>query len=690
MNAYLKDNYLKIFSFFFLFALIYFFRPTLSSYGIVINSLIGENPGLYFFKPNLFRSDEYSVLTPLIQLSVLSNYNLISPSIFHESLKTVFAVPIFDWGLIFKPQYFFFFIFNESIGYSFYWVFFITIFIYGWHLFFRNIFNLPLRYSLIFSLILYLNPFIQYWFTTHGQSLAFAPFVFVLLFNFKANFLKYLFLSYVTACLFISDFYPPYFLTYVFIGLMIILIKYKVVIKNLFPFLLNCFFILLGSVISIIYLWDIILLLNSKSYVNKHYVGGNELLIRYLSQLFLNLNYYKNFTLHPVNPNEFGSIGGVIPLYVFLKLINLNFLKKYWYLFVFFICISIWQIGPFSDLFNFLFYKLSPSRSFLLSGFILLILAALLISNDRDNFKKFTNYFNFRELLFFFLMVLFISLKFYLYDFKSIHNDLKYFSFFLFLYTALFFLRKRIKFLDKFDNLVLLLIFYLPFISINPIQKSDNLFNLKDHHLVKKFNLLNSKNDIVYDSLMPGGVLSGLGLNSITHVIPVPENNLKIFDILFPYSHLPDLKKYELIDKWLHIRLDHNSTGARTSYGDAITISSKDFKYTPIYFKTKDFESLNLDNMFKVSNSFELHGNCISGWYNFDFKNIYPNDIFYSYSPKSSNLISMKYTQRWDVNRHFNNFSGAFNGFDFCFDVLPNKLFFFHQRQFTSVELTDE
>ena len=61
--------------FFIIFILIaiFTFQPTLSSCSLVIESITGKHTGLLFISTPI-RSDEYSVLTPLIQMVVNSNF----------------------------------------------------------------------------------------------------------------------------------------------------------------------------------------------------------------------------------------------------------------------------------------------------------------------------------------------------------------------------------------------------------------------------------------------------------------------------------------------------------------------------------------------------------------------------------------------------------------------------------------
>src|ERR1035437_2953901 len=67
------------------------------------------------------RSDEWIVMTPLFQTAVrggFSTTNMISP--YHETPKGFFALPIWDWSLLFKPQLWGFWLLPPAYAYSLY------------------------------------------------------------------------------------------------------------------------------------------------------------------------------------------------------------------------------------------------------------------------------------------------------------------------------------------------------------------------------------------------------------------------------------------------------------------------------------------------------------------------------------------------------------------------------------------
>src|SRR5689334_19073968 len=74
-----------------------------SSYAIVLRSLEARDTGPAFGTPRGVRSDEWSIATPLVQATVNNGFHRYNETSFYrEDLRTVAALPLFDWGLVFK------------------------------------------------------------------------------------------------------------------------------------------------------------------------------------------------------------------------------------------------------------------------------------------------------------------------------------------------------------------------------------------------------------------------------------------------------------------------------------------------------------------------------------------------------------------------------------------------------------
>src|ERR1700693_1236818 len=77
-----------------------------SSYAIVLRTVAADDDGLVAGQPRPIRSDEWAVLTPFTQVAVLNGFQRFHASaIGTEDLRMVYSLPIFDWGIIFKPAF---------------------------------------------------------------------------------------------------------------------------------------------------------------------------------------------------------------------------------------------------------------------------------------------------------------------------------------------------------------------------------------------------------------------------------------------------------------------------------------------------------------------------------------------------------------------------------------------------------
>ena len=81
-----------------------------SSYGIVLRELGAPDLGLVAGVPRTERGDEFAWQTPLLQMTVRSGfgrYDLTPP--YFEDLRGLYGMPILDWAIVFKPQFWAFF-----------------------------------------------------------------------------------------------------------------------------------------------------------------------------------------------------------------------------------------------------------------------------------------------------------------------------------------------------------------------------------------------------------------------------------------------------------------------------------------------------------------------------------------------------------------------------------------------------
>jgi hypothetical protein len=181
-----------------------------SSYAIVLRELGETDTGLIAGKPRVERGDEFAWQTPLLQMTLRSGFQRFdrTPPYF-EDLRTLYAMPILDWALIFKPQFWLFFVAPPAIAYSFYHFLLITMFIVGFTILFVHLGGRELD-SFLMALVLYFSAYTQYWW--NGASNFLFPFfpwiVLALLWSIRFS-VRLLLFFWLLVCGLLTYFYPP-------------------------------------------------------------------------------------------------------------------------------------------------------------------------------------------------------------------------------------------------------------------------------------------------------------------------------------------------------------------------------------------------------------------------------------------------------------------------------------------------
>ncbi len=161
-------------------------RLSPSSYALALAQL-GRHVSPWLGRPQPIRSDEWAILTPLVQSAMnngMAERN--ATSFYHESLMSIYCLPLLNWGFIFKPQFWAFLVLPPSFAYSLYWAAIAAMMVVGWSLLLRS-FGFTRNMAALLSMLLYFSPFVQTWWTTHGCQLAFFPWVALAVVNIKSN-----------------------------------------------------------------------------------------------------------------------------------------------------------------------------------------------------------------------------------------------------------------------------------------------------------------------------------------------------------------------------------------------------------------------------------------------------------------------------------------------------------------------
>jgi hypothetical protein len=145
-----------------------------SSYAIILQQLGVSDTGVIAGVPRGERGDEFAWQTPLLQMTLRSGFQRFdrTPPYF-EDLRTLYGMPIADWALIFKPQFWLFFVAPAATAYSFYHFLLIAMFVVGYTVLFVRLGGRRID-SLLMALVLFFSSYIQYWWD--GAANFFNPF----------------------------------------------------------------------------------------------------------------------------------------------------------------------------------------------------------------------------------------------------------------------------------------------------------------------------------------------------------------------------------------------------------------------------------------------------------------------------------------------------------------------------------
>ncbi len=188
-----------------------------SHYAIVLRAFGVSDPGLVLGQPRGVLSDEWGVITPLVQATVnngLARTNATSP--YAEDLRTVLSMPILDWGLAFKPDKWLYPLVNAAYAYSFQWLFYLVAFVGGYALLFRRLGSGPVESTLL-SLALFFTAFVQIWWTIFAPTVSLFPWLLLAL-DIDNPVARVAAIAWTGASWMLGFFYPPQFLPLALVG----------------------------------------------------------------------------------------------------------------------------------------------------------------------------------------------------------------------------------------------------------------------------------------------------------------------------------------------------------------------------------------------------------------------------------------------------------------------------------------
>ncbi|WP_206782033.1 DUF7657 domain-containing protein [Azospirillum argentinense] len=259
---------------------------TPSSYGVALSGIGAAGDGLVFGTPKPIRSDEWAVWTPFIQIAAGNGFdrlNALSP--YAEDLRNFNALPLLDWGLPFKPQFWPFLAVDPAWAFSFSHAVFIVLFLIGYHRLFLA-FGFARFWSAAAACLMFFTSYAQFWWTTTGPLLAIFPWLLLAVLARLPWYLHAALMAYVTAFWLLSHLYPPVIVPLAFAGGALLLAFRPEVLRprTLLPCLAG---VALGVGLAWLYLHEPIKVMAATVYPGSRSVGGGSVpLPLYLAQFF--------------------------------------------------------------------------------------------------------------------------------------------------------------------------------------------------------------------------------------------------------------------------------------------------------------------------------------------------------------------------------------------------------------------
>ncbi|HEL7613708.1 TPA: hypothetical protein UM344_002650 [Stenotrophomonas maltophilia] len=266
----------------------------------------------------MIRSDEWIVFTPYIQIAVNNDFGQINAySPYHESLRTFQALPLLDWGLLFKPYHWAFFVLPAANAYSFFFMFMAMAFLSGWVLFLRQL-RMPVLAAVLVSATLFFAPFVQVWWTSNAGAFALAPWAAAAWLRIGNRWLRIAASAYALAAWVIAVSYPPFIISSL-LAMAVLVLAFRRDALTL-PRLIDAGIAgAMALAVFVGYFHDIIPIVRNTVYPGQRQsAGGGVGLTSLFAHVFPNLMTYR-FAPLPIfkasNECEIAVLGSLLPLF---------------------------------------------------------------------------------------------------------------------------------------------------------------------------------------------------------------------------------------------------------------------------------------------------------------------------------------------------------------------------------------
>ncbi len=509
---------------------------TPSSYAIVLRGLGVSDTGLLFGQPSFLRSDEFAVWTPYTQAAVRNAFERINEtSPYREDLRNFNALPLWDWGLLFKPQFWGFFLLPPDRAFSLYHTLLIGSSLIGWSLVFR-LWGFPALWAAAASLLIFFSGHTQMAWTTWGPLMAIFPLLILAFCSHLRPLPKSLLLAWLMTIWLMSHFYPPVIISLGLAGVFLVAaltpraaFDWRNIAAAAVAFLVACLLVRL-------YFGGVFETMAATVYPGQRSLSGGGLpLAQGLAHYFPFLTTRMDQSIIGANAYEVTTGSSYLPLaaLAFLDWRNLarsvaESAELRWALCILLaglLLFGVWMFVPIpASVGAFLLLdKVSPQRMMGASGLLLLALSMLLLQRGGTRFSV---------LRFLLMTVLVVGMWLAWKGGPSLspqeafaNNGYWDLTILPALFLTVLLLWRHKDGLATAIILACVIVNVAGFGWINPLQSAKPIFAKVDSPMIQAYRHFQDRDPrhwtVVPD--VPGAVLNGIGLRSISHVLLAPQ-----------------------------------------------------------------------------------------------------------------------------------------------------------------------
>lgn len=525
--------------------------------------------------PRAIRSDEWSVMTPLFEAAANNDFREVNDtSFYHETLRSFIGLPLLNWGLVFKPLVWPFFVVPPALAYSFFWAANAALMLIGWSLLLRS-FGFSRTVAAFTSAILYFSPLVQAW-SGPGPQLALFPWILLALVRIRSPIRLAVALAALVPVWWMSMFYLPALPPLFFLALALCLAFRPDVFawRRLVGAVTG---VAAGAAITFAYFSPVFRAYADSVYPGRRWAGGGGLPEwQVLSQLLPGTTTEHYTNLIAANISEAATVASWLTALALCVIDYGQVRRRYSYdsdiqrdlrrlgvLIVMWALITLWQLVPLPPLSYLFGFGFSPeARTVFASGALLVIAAAYAVDRLPLRLTPLR--------LAAFSTVVVVAWVLASMDLQSTNELVMRDELLVLLFLACTpFVLVIGRFTANASRVAVLLVALLPMIQgwglFNPLQSTRVMFRKPDTEFTRELDALAATRPDgaiavlrVDDTVLKGAgyrfddaILNGAGYRSVTHVIATPSPQL--FRKYFP--RMSDRRFNEIFNRYAHVSL---------------------------------------------------------------------------------------------------------------------------------------